>query len=263
MRAQSRLNGRDRRPARLVLPVLLIIVGFVFLLNNLGIVPWSIWLSLAQLWPVILILLGVDILLGRRSTALGALITTVVLIAVVGAAIGMSVSNPGTTSSTKAPLQEQTSSAPLGGASSGDVSLTIPAGTLNVGALPAKGDNLLEVASTMPSGMRMTLNAAPRGGIAEAVLSASGDRTTWWPFGRSGFANTATWNVQLVPGVPLSLRANVGAGQTNLDLTNLMIQHLIINSGAVKTTIHFPAGAGQTDADIRSGAGELDLIIPP
>lgn len=38
--------------------LLLIAVGFMLLLNNLGILPWQIWRSLWRFWPVLLILLG-------------------------------------------------------------------------------------------------------------------------------------------------------------------------------------------------------------
>jgi ABC-type polysaccharide/polyol phosphate export permease len=40
--------------------ILLICLGIIFLLNNLGILPWTIWLSLWRLWPVLLILAGLQ-----------------------------------------------------------------------------------------------------------------------------------------------------------------------------------------------------------
>jgi hypothetical protein len=43
--------------------VILIGLGIVFLLDNLGLISWD-W---AQLWPVILIVIGVALLLGRLS----------------------------------------------------------------------------------------------------------------------------------------------------------------------------------------------------
>jgi hypothetical protein len=40
--------------------VILIFLGIVFLLNNLNILSWTIWLSLWRLWLVILILAGLQ-----------------------------------------------------------------------------------------------------------------------------------------------------------------------------------------------------------
>lgn len=44
---------------------LLIATGVVLLLNNLGLLPWHIWRTLWQFWPLLLILGGVEIILGR------------------------------------------------------------------------------------------------------------------------------------------------------------------------------------------------------
>jgi hypothetical protein len=42
--------------------VILISVGIVFLLNNLGYVPWDVWFRILFLWPIILIAIGVEII---------------------------------------------------------------------------------------------------------------------------------------------------------------------------------------------------------
>ena len=49
-------------------PVILIVLGSVFLLNNLGILPWDVWLSLWKFWPVIWILIGIELLLGKNAS---------------------------------------------------------------------------------------------------------------------------------------------------------------------------------------------------
>lgn len=50
-----------------MLPLLLIGVGIVFLLSNLGYIAPVSARAVLQLWPLLLILIGVDILLARRS----------------------------------------------------------------------------------------------------------------------------------------------------------------------------------------------------
>ncbi len=262
---QSQRGGHAERPARLVFPLILIVAGVVFLLNNLGVLSWSVWPTLARLWPVILILLGIEILLGRRGRLLsGVVVVVIVLIAVVTLGFALSPSS----SSAVAPTfseAEHTTSVPLGNATSGDVSLTFPAGQLDVGALPAKGPDLLRLTSSTPPGMQTNVRSSVQGNAVEAVLSVGSSQARWWPF--SGFGSedglATTWTVLLTPGVPLSLRANIGAGQASFDLTNLTVRQLSINSGAGQTTVRFPISGGQTDADIHSGAGQLTLVIPP
>jgi len=61
--------------------ILLIVIGFIFLLNNLGILSWEVWTVLWKFWPVILILAGVEITLGKST--LGRLMTMVIILAVI------------------------------------------------------------------------------------------------------------------------------------------------------------------------------------
>ena len=41
-------------------PVILIGLGVVLLLNNLEVLPWSIWGALFRLWPVLLVAVGLE-----------------------------------------------------------------------------------------------------------------------------------------------------------------------------------------------------------
>jgi predicted ferric reductase len=47
--------------------IFLIVVGVILLLNNLGFLPWEIWSVLWQFWPVLLILGGLEMVLGHSS----------------------------------------------------------------------------------------------------------------------------------------------------------------------------------------------------
>lgn len=87
-------NGFSRRRyPHIVLPTLLIIVGTLMLLNNLGVLPWSFWGSIWRLWPLILILLGIEVIVTGRGgwSAVGAaigLVSIVALIGVIGFIVG-------------------------------------------------------------------------------------------------------------------------------------------------------------------------------
>lgn len=262
----------NERPARLVLPLVLILSGVVFLLNNLGILPWSIWLTLAQLWPVILILLGVDLLLGRRHGTLGLALTLVVLVAIVTGAVVTARRGPGADAGLSEGLagraSEQNVTVPLDGATGGDVTLHIPFGDLKIGALPPGSGNLLAANAALPPGMVLRQSSWSRAGVDQVDLNAVGHATLGWllpwdrPFG-SQRHDGMTWSVRLVAGKPLALRVDVGAGQSDLDLRDLMVQQLTLNSGAGQTIIRFPTNAGQTIADVQEGVGQIVFEIPP
>ena len=69
------------RAGGLVGPVLLIGLGLIILMNNLGVLNWSVWDMLFRLWPLILITIGLDHLIGRRSVW-GSLLSLVLIMAV-------------------------------------------------------------------------------------------------------------------------------------------------------------------------------------
>lgn len=51
----------------LVRPLILIGLGLFFLLSNLGLISWNFWEAVGRLWPIFLIAMGLDLLIGRRS----------------------------------------------------------------------------------------------------------------------------------------------------------------------------------------------------
>lgn len=61
----------------------ILFVGIVFLLNNLGLLPWVVWDQLWRFWPVIIILIGLQMLLGR-SFASRIIITLLILFILAG-----------------------------------------------------------------------------------------------------------------------------------------------------------------------------------
>ena len=55
------------RPRRGVFwPLLLIALGLIFLLQNFGFITGVSWLAVASLWPLLLVLIGLDIAFARR-----------------------------------------------------------------------------------------------------------------------------------------------------------------------------------------------------
>lgn len=68
-RKQEKVVYRDWRyhhhePGSVVWGILLLFIGGTFLLNNLGIVPWTVWDHIWRFWPVLLLIAGVQVLLG-------------------------------------------------------------------------------------------------------------------------------------------------------------------------------------------------------
>lgn len=81
------LDRRYRRSSgHPLLAVIFITLGVLFLLNNFGVLEWSMWGIIWRFWPVILILLGLDLVFGRSR--LGAFLVFFFGLMVVGLLIG-------------------------------------------------------------------------------------------------------------------------------------------------------------------------------
>src|SRR5206468_910686 len=76
-RVATRARGDRRAPARaadatviarrgVFWPLVLIALGLLFLLSNYGFISGVSWLAILNLWPLLLILIGLDIAFARR-----------------------------------------------------------------------------------------------------------------------------------------------------------------------------------------------------
>jgi len=79
---------------------------------------------------------------------------------------------------------------------------------------------------------------------------------SWYP------GESLDWDIHLNGEIPLSLKIDSGASSSTLDLTNLKVVDLDIDTGASSTEVSLPANAGNTRVDIDSGASSLNLRIP-
>lgn len=71
---------------------ILIFIGTILLLNNLELLPWLVWNELWKFWPLIIILIGIQILLGKSWLA-RALISLITLSTLAGVLIYVLVSS--------------------------------------------------------------------------------------------------------------------------------------------------------------------------
>ena len=243
--------NRERRGG-LVGPAIVIALGVVLLLNNLGYLGWGVWETLVRLWPVLLIAVGLDLLIGRRSVLGSALVVLLMLIAL-GAAIWWT----GFWLPSGMVVTSETISQPLGAAKQADIDIGMGAGRLTIGAL-SESDNLVEGLITHSSGEQVVQDFAMNGDSATFKLRS---RAAWtFPFGeRRG--ERIEWNLLANRDIPLRLHIDTGAGQATLDLARLQVIDLDVNTGVGQATLTLPQ-QGQVRARINGGVGETVVIIP-
>jgi len=77
-----------------------------------------------------------------------------------------------------------------------------------------------------------------------------------------GSAHGLEWDVHLTPAIPMSVNADLGTGNSTLDLSRLKVTNVDVNSGTGNTTVIFPASAGQVTGTVDGGVGNLNLKVP-
>jgi hypothetical protein len=254
MNATQMAPQRPIRRGNLVGPTILIGLGVVFLLNNLGWLGWEVWETLLRLWPVLLIAAGLDLLIGRRST-LGSALIVVVLLGILGAAVWWSgVWWPG-----GVPVAGETIAQAANGATRADITIGMGAGTLHLRGLDDSAD-LVHGAIMRAPRDQLTRSFSVREGTDFFTLQNRCPSGWLMPF-RNQQSNQITWDVQLNQDLPMKLKVDAGVGVATLELARLQITDLDVTTGVGKTTVTLPAH-GRTQARITGGVGETSIAIP-
>jgi len=240
----------------IVLPVILISVGVLALIQNLDRLPLNVWQTVWQLWPVVLILLGVEIILNqlRLPQALGFVLALAVIVASVGGITYYVMQGTGESGIGMGEAQHIEHS--LSGVTSASVTVMFGAGTLQLGSL--SGDQLM-VGDFRAAGRQSPVNIrfSASGGHGDLLLDVPQNQVI--PIFSSG--RGSEWQVKLNNSIPLDVRVQAGASTNDLDLTDLRLTDLNVQAGVSTTTIRLPK-TGKYPAHISGGLATTTVYIP-
>jgi hypothetical protein len=202
----------------------LIFIGGIFLLDSLGLFgEINLW---NVVWPSILILLGIWAILGYRRG--------------------------------RQPIEAEELVVPLEGAQAAKVAIKFGAGRLRIGANTSETEL---VNGRFGGGVTQRVRREADRMVAHLNLPSQGfpDVMMPWNWGRwSGFE----WTVNLNPEIPLELEVDTGASEARLDLVDLKVTHLKINTGASSTEMTLPSSAGHTRVEVEAGVASVGIQIP-
>lgn len=240
-----------RQSGRWIGATILILLGVLFLLGNLGLIGWSVWSTIWRLWPILLIAIGLDRLLGR-TLPIGRFLALALVVMLVAASIW----SLGTMSPLGPALPGEAISQPLNDATRAEVILRPAIGTLRLtGGAPA--DKLIEGSVDRSGGERVTSDYSGSGGAVRYLLRAEDVPNFFYWGGRRDL----TWDLRLNEQVPVDLTVNTGVGQSTIDLSRLNLTALDINTGIGETTLTLPP-KGRFQATIKGGIGQTTVRVP-
>ena len=241
-----------RRPS-IIGPLLLITAGVLFLLANMGMLPFTFWELAARFWPIVLILIGLEIIFGRRSM-LGALVILVLWLGLVGGVIWIAYAQGGGILPTTAAATEELSQ-PLADIKSATVDLNVGFSNTTLTALGSDSGDLIKGTFSHGQGIRIVKSYNVAGGDGRLSLKEEGTSFIL------GGATVSRWDLGLNPGIPINLRVDGGVGRTSLDLGTLKITSLQIDTGVGNVNVTTP-GSGTVTMRLNGGVGSAIVNIP-
>jgi hypothetical protein len=240
-------------------PILLIGGGVLLLLSNLGYITPNYANLVWQMWPLFLIALGVDILIGRTSRLGTFLSAGLILFLVVGVAVlGFFVQElPALEALTPSPeWVTESISHPLEGYESASVTIDWTSKPGSLFALTGS-DQLISGEITYRGDL--TFDVTSRGNQAVVTLDTRGTGFSFSP--DFSPAPAGTWEIGLSPNLPLDLLLDSGSGRCDFDLSDLVIEDLTLDSGSGAIDLTLP-GDRSFEARIESGSGSVKITIP-
>ncbi len=263
------LNGGGRRLGSIFLPLILIGLGALLLLQNAGLIQVSIWDVVRRLWPLIPVLIGIELLMGQRSPRAAVVVMLLVISCAVPAIMlfavdssrsgGLSVNitsdhSPSEFASLLPRIEEQ-----LADVERAEVQLRFGVGELRLASLPASSPLLVAGDLAAGSGREAPMWEVERRRDSELaqieIVSGSGT------FDFNSEDNAERWDLQLSPEIPIELEVQAGASQIELDLTKLRVPALQVELGAAQLHLRLPAH-GHTAATVEAGAADITIDIP-
>jgi hypothetical protein len=243
--------GRPRRRRGLLWPLLLIVVGGFFLASNLGYVGPVPIRTVLQLWPLLLVLSGIEVLLARREPILALAIEVLVVAVAVGLVVtqprGLFVPVGGAQPSSAAAVPRQ-------GATSLALRVEGSAGTYSVSG---GASDLVEARSD--HGELTVRDSRRDGGQAAEIRVQPATIGDIHIFGTTPPTNV---DVRVARDVPTSLRVEGGAGDFIVDLRDIQVRDARIETGASHVELTLPKPSGEVPIRIQAGAANVVIVVP-
>jgi hypothetical protein len=236
-------------------PTIFIAIGTVILLDNLNIVQWNVWQVILSLWPVLIVAIGLDLLVARRSIW-GAVLALILLAIILGGALWvMALGAPAGT----AAESEQVVQA-LSGAERAVVQVDPAVAALKIRAMQneATSESLVQGTVQMSNIGAFQQEYNLVGNTGYLNLRREGDAS----FSVSLRGSDWIWDLAFNPQIPLELSVNLGAGSLDLDLSDLQVTDLNVQMGVGRTEVFLPDQAGPLTVNIQGAVGEMIVHVP-
>lgn len=249
------------KAGRILFGIIIVLFGLIFLLNNMGILPWDFWPQLIQLWPVLLIVIGLRIAFPRGPLALlsGLVLILAVILALIYAQ-DLDMAGVKRISGDFEQILDRT-------VSEGVFSFRFGASNIDIQSVnddsPATIGSLLYHIEYSVIADRRPIIGYRVAGNRVYVDFEYGQKSVWIVSeklfqGKTG-NNVDIW---LHRGVEWELNFDVGASRINADLSRLPVSKLRISSGAGDIDIKLGSIIKHSEVSVSTGASDVRISVP-
>jgi hypothetical protein len=240
-------HGHHHHSGAPVWGIFLLLLGVVFLLQTLNVLPWGLWGILWRFWPAIIIVIGLAIILRHTSVLLISLITLVVFGGCIGIAVWQYNNDYGLNGSTEVQTR------PIGNLEKADIVIDFTAGSLTAGSINSDSKELYNATVTARgSNSSMDANLDQHGGSGVVTMQSINQ---YWP-------GNMWWDVDFTRDIPLLFDINSSASSTNLDLEKLNISGFNLTLNAGSSNISLPSPSGNVTGTISANAASVEITLP-
>jgi hypothetical protein len=230
-------------------PSVLILAGVVALLVNIGGLPFERLILLVNLWPLVLIVIGLEIIVrrGLHGTSADVAAALVVILAVAGAAAYVAI-NPSPTATSKMDV-----SAPVGELHQASLDVNVGSATIDVFGGSDLGSLLYRAHIEYP-GPRPDITFDRSTGMLRISQNEN------FPF---GIANGRfRLSVQLNEAVSWSVTENTGASKDTINLPHVKVSAVTVNTGASSEEMTLGPPTGIVPVEVNGGALTVHVHRP-
>jgi hypothetical protein len=235
-------------------PLLVIAVGVIFLLANTGVLSQGAIERLGDLWPLLLVIFGLQLVfnhtLPRQQAMIVGLVTTAVIVI---AAVVFAAAAPAAVYGT----QQKDASAPVGSLRSATLELSYNDATVDV-QVGNLGDTLYKAHVAYPGGESAPQFSVDRGSGTVSIQEGSNG----FPLHLFGGPALRHVTITLNTSIPWGMDVSGGVGDVQLDARELQLAKIDISGGVSRINAQLPAPKGNVTIDVSGGASDVTLSAP-
>ena len=234
-------------------PVILVGVGVIWLLVNLGVIaPISIG-TIFQFWPILLIILGLDILFGRSFAWIGGLIGVLA----VGGLVAFLILFPAKAANITTQSTQENHSVPLAETTSVNYEFETASEPVEISPLKSDSTQLIDADLTHLGTIDFNVTGNAKKTVSLSETSNPNDWFNWNPINTN-----LKWEIGLATGIPTDITIDGGSGSIHADFTGVKLQSLTADLGSGSSNFTLPQSDQAIKVNLNSGSGSVDFSLP-